>query len=92
MTAVTALPWWTETDDAELSALVWELVDGIPDHREACASCARDDGRPCPHISRAIAVVTDWLYGRELFSRARYFRLRRELYEVALERYRITSS
>lgn len=34
-------PWWTEADAAELDCLVRELVDGIFEHRQRCASCAR---------------------------------------------------
>ena len=69
---------WTEADDAELAALVWELVDGISEHRPQCASCAAVYP-PCPHIGRAIQIVIDWYHGRELLSRARRLRWEREL-------------
>ena len=71
-------PWWTEADDAELAALVWELVDEIFEHRPQCASCAAVYP-PCPHIGRAIQIVIDWYAGRELLSRARRLRWEREL-------------
>jgi len=88
---VRGLPWWTEADDAELSALVWELVDGIADHRPRCASCARyaAGGIPCAHIGRAVQAVLDWIYGRELLSRARWFRYRRDELELGIDRRRL---
>lgn len=73
-------PWWTESDSAELDALVWALVDGIFEHRSQCASCAREYP-PCPHIAEAIGMVVDWRKGRELESRARWLRKQRELLE-----------
>ena len=85
-------PWWTEADDAELAALTWELVDGIFEHRPRCASCAilaTGDGLPCPHITRAIEVVGDWMRCRSLQSYARWLRWEREMLEFRRDRARL---
>lgn len=68
--------------------LTWELVDGIFEHRERCASCARrrETGQPCPHVIKAIHVVKDWQQGRELRSYARWVRLQVDLFELAQDK------
>lgn len=84
-------PWWTDADQAELEALVWELTAAVAEHRERCASCQAERRRepislPCPHVSSAIAVVVDWRDRRSLISRARWLRLERERIEIRRER------
>lgn len=75
-------PWWTPADDAELSALTRELVDGIFGHRPRCSSCAAGYP-PCPHVVRAIEVVVAWREARDLRSYARWLRHQRDLIELA---------
>ncbi len=72
--------WWTDADDAELAALVEELVDGIFEHRPQCASCAKRYP-PCPHVRKALDVVVDWRHRRGRLSYARWVRWERELLE-----------
>lgn len=76
---MSASPWWSEADQAELDCLLWELVDGIFEHRERCRRCvahrAHEKGSlPCPHVVKAIGIVVDWQHRRELVSRAAYLR------------------
>jgi hypothetical protein len=70
---MSATPWWTPADAAELDVLVFELVRGYLKHKPRCASCAAGYP-PCPHVRTAIEVVVEWREARALLSRAQHLR------------------
>ena len=71
---------WTEADQAELDALIWELVSRVPEHRARCSRCEAEarTGFPCLHVGEAIDAVLGWVDARRLLSRAQYLRRREE--------------
>jgi hypothetical protein len=72
------MPWWTAADDAELDALVYELVRVAFEHRSSC-----DHGVPCTNVSRACDVVLDWLEARKRRSRALWLRAQQDMEDAA---------
>jgi hypothetical protein len=75
---VTASPWWTAADDAELAVLVREFVDGVFDHRDACSICSQR-GPWCRPLVEALEVIIDWRQRRSLHSYAAAMRTLQDL-------------
>jgi hypothetical protein len=73
---VSARPFWTEADQAELDVLTHAFVYGFYDHRGRCAVCA-SGGRWCANVGEAFEVLEGWMRYRELRSRAEALRLER---------------
>jgi hypothetical protein len=60
-------PWWTAADDAELTVLVQEFVDGEIEHRERCAICSQG-GPWCKPLQEALETIIDWRERRSAHS------------------------
>jgi hypothetical protein len=55
---VTAAPWWTAADQAELGLLIRELADLEFAHRDNCGAC--DRGESCSVMRDAIETMLNW--------------------------------
>ena len=75
---MSAHPWWTDTDRAEVAALTRVLVDEVYQHRErGCRRC--DAGESCPAVRAGVEVAVEWVEVRAAVSLARAMRARQEL-------------
>ncbi len=71
---MSASPWWTVADDAELDVLFDEFVGIYFRHRERCESCG--SGPWCEPMQDAFQIVLDWQRRRRLRSKAEWLRAR----------------
>lgn len=71
-------PWWTAADDAELTVLAREFVDGEIEHRERCEVCLQG-GPWCKPLQEALEVIIDWRERRSAHSFAAAMRARQNI-------------
>ena len=85
MTTLASQPWWTPADQAELSLLVHELVDGHHNHAHGCPTCREQGSAFCRPVGDAIQIVLDWRDRRVLHSRAVWLRRMQDFQDAANE-------
>lgn len=73
--------WWTDADQAELDAIVHELVRAGWAHR-TCPDCLQL-GTWCPAMRKAAEAAFEWRRARELLSRAELLRALHDYGEAA---------
>lgn len=79
---MSAPPWWTNADGAEVAALTRVLVDEVFQHHErGCRRC--DANESCPAVRAGIEIAVEWVELRAAISFARAMRARQELADFA---------
>jgi hypothetical protein len=68
---LSAMPWWTRADAAELVVLADALTDAAWLHKERCAVC-RERGPWCEPLRDAFDAMLSWRRRRILRSRAEW--------------------
>jgi len=75
---MTAPPWWSHADRAELRLLIDEFCDGEREHRQRCPICMKG-GPWCQPLTDALEIVLDWRERRLARSFAIALRARHDL-------------
>jgi hypothetical protein len=79
----TGAPWWTDADQAELNAILWEFVECARTHKRDCAACRTAMTGWCVPLAEAWDAVEGWIARRQLLSRAEWLRARQKVRDAA---------
>lgn len=78
---LSAAPWWTEADQAELDVLIDAFVRGYYSHQEGCAECRRS-GPWCGDMREGWRLIEEWRTSRILLSQAAWLRAHQDTVDL----------
>jgi hypothetical protein len=81
---LSAQPWWSAADVAELDLLAFDLAHAVREHQASRSVCLAGHP-PCPDVGEAIAAALEWRDRRDRTSRAAWLRAREWMHELEVE-------